>query len=72
MSTTTATYANPDLEARLELITRGLGRVNSADLELIRAILEEKENPILFWGMYLIYLIFSCIAQETGSYSLLV
>ncbi|KAK6529514.1 hypothetical protein TWF281_008685 [Arthrobotrys megalospora] len=40
-----------DLNRRLDLITRGLERVDDADTELIKTTLQNKERPDIFWGV---------------------
>ncbi|KAJ6258202.1 Tyrosine--tRNA ligase [Drechslerella dactyloides] len=51
MSNNAIPHPNLDLDTRLDLITRGLGRVDDADRQLIKATLQNKQNPSLFWGV---------------------
>ncbi|EWC47536.1 hypothetical protein DRE_00504 [Drechslerella stenobrocha 248] len=51
MSNNTTPRLNLDLDARLNLITRGLGRADDADRQLIEAALQNKQNPSLYWGV---------------------
>ncbi|KAK6339765.1 hypothetical protein TWF718_009159 [Orbilia javanica] len=45
----TATQGELDFETRLDLVTRGLGKID--DLEFIKNTLREKKMPKLFWGV---------------------
>ncbi|KAJ6262570.1 Tyrosine--tRNA ligase [Drechslerella dactyloides] len=51
MSNTAMAHPDLDLDARLDLITRGLGRVDDEDRRLIEATLHDKTDPSLFWGV---------------------
>ncbi|KAF3210293.1 hypothetical protein TWF679_006789 [Orbilia oligospora] len=45
----TTAQTDLDFEARLDLITRGLGKID--DLAFIQNTLREKNTPALFWGV---------------------
>ncbi|KAF3167129.1 hypothetical protein TWF225_012054 [Orbilia oligospora] len=45
----TTAQTDLDFEARLDLITRGLGKID--DLAFIQNTLQEKNTPTLFWGV---------------------
>ncbi|KAK6335013.1 hypothetical protein TWF718_010455 [Orbilia javanica] len=47
----TGSRSSYDLSRRLDLIIRGLERADDADVELIKDVLQKKENPDIFWGV---------------------